>query len=240
MFESSNIADVIYAAKDDLDIADDLIRSYLPFIKAKTSDIIKKSVDDNTEELSIAMLGFHEAIRTYDKFKGNFLKYAQTVMKSRIIDHNRKELRHQGHISLDIPLKKDDDLLLSDTISDDKDHSEEILMRSATKEEIIELNEEMKNYYISLKDVADNCPKQERTFKTLKNVIEQIKDDIDILDELLNTRRLPIAKILAKVKVERKLLERHRKYLIAMLIIYTNGYEMIRGHLRHIKKEASK
>ena len=74
----------------------------------------------------------------------------------------------------------------------------------------------------------------------MKNVIEQIKDDIDILDELLNTRRLPIAKILAKVKVERKLLERHRKYLIAMLIIYTNGYEMIRGHLRHIKKEASK
>ena len=31
--------------------------------------------------------------------------------------------------------------------------------------------------------------------------------------------------------VERKTLERHRKYLVAMLIAFTNGFEIIRGHL---------
>ena len=34
--------------------------------------------------------------------------------------------------------------------------------------------------------------------------------------------------------VERKTLERHRKYILAMLLIQTNGYEIIRGHLRHV------
>ena len=34
--------------------------------------------------------------------------------------------------------------------------------------------------------------------------------------------------------VERKTLERHRRYLVALLLIYTNGYEIIRGHLQQV------
>ena len=30
---------------------------------------------------------------------------------------------------------------------------------------------------------------------------------------------------------ERKTLERHRKYLVAILLAFTNGYTIIRGHL---------
>ena len=29
-------------------------------------------------------------------------------------------------------------------------------------------------------------------------------------------------------------MERHRKYLVALLLIYTNGYEIIRGHLAQV------
>ena len=36
--------------------------------------------------------------------------------------------------------------------------------------------------------------------------------------------------------VERKTLERHRKYMVALLLIYTNGYEIIRGHLKQVMK----
>ena len=31
--------------------------------------------------------------------------------------------------------------------------------------------------------------------------------------------------------VEKKTVERHRKYLVAVLLAFTNGYEIIRGHL---------
>ena len=30
---------------------------------------------------------------------------------------------------------------------------------------------------------------------------------------------------------DRKTMERHRKYLVAILLAFTNGYEIIRGHL---------
>ena len=36
--------------------------------------------------------------------------------------------------------------------------------------------------------------------------------------------------------VSKKTMERHRKYLVALLCIWSNGYEIIRGHLYHVLK----
>ena len=43
--------------------------------------------------------------------------------------------------------------------------------------------------------------------------------------------KLPIAELAFGAGAERKTLERHRKYLVAMLLAFTNGFEIIRGHL---------
>ena len=56
------------------------------------------------------------------------------------------------------------------------------------------------------------------------------------MEDLLGTRRLPISRLSEGSGVERKTLERHRKYMIALLLIYTNGYEIIRGHLKQVMK----
>lgn len=56
------------------------------------------------------------------------------------------------------------------------------------------------------------------------------------LEELLRTKRLPIGRLSAGSGVERKTLERHRKYMIALMLIYTNGFEIIRGHLKQVLK----
>lgn len=55
-----------------------------------------------------------------------------------------------------------------------------------------------------------------------------------LLDELLRTRKLPMSQLVSGSGVERKTLERHRKYILAMLLIQTNGYEIIRGHLHRV------
>ena len=58
----------------------------------------------------------------------------------------------------------------------------------------------------------------------------------ELLEELLKTKKLPIARLVSGSGVDRKTIERHRKYLVALLLIYTNGYEIIRGHLKQIMK----
>ena len=47
----------------------------------------------------------------------------------------------------------------------------------------------------------------------------------------LKSGRLPINELAAGSGVDKKTLERHRKYLVAILLAFTNGYEIIRGHL---------
>ena len=57
----------------------------------------------------------------------------------------------------------------------------------------------------------------------------------------MKNRRLPLAELTAVSGVARKTLERHHSYMMAILLAYTNGYEIIRGHLCQISrgKEAS-
>ena len=57
------------------------------------------------------------------------------------------------------------------------------------------------------------------------------------MEEIERSGKLPITRLSEAVGVEKKTLERHRKYLLAMLLIHTNGYEIIRGHLRHLSSE---
>ena len=52
-----------------------------------------------------------------------------------------------------------------------------------------------------------------------------------LLEQLVATHKLPIGPLAAGSGVARKTLERHRKYLVAILLAYTNGFEIIRGHL---------
>ena len=54
--------------------------------------------------------------------------------------------------------------------------------------------------------------------------------------DFLRTKKVPIAKLAKGAEVERKSLERHRRYLVAFLLICTNGYEIMRGHIMQVLK----
>lgn len=92
----------------------------------------------------------------------------------------------------------------------------------------------MQRFGVSFSDVAEHSPRQERTLEACRQAIRFAMADRTILDELLRTGKVPLSRLASGAGVERKTLERHRKYLVAMLLIQTNGYEIIRGHLHRV------
>ena len=226
----------VYAAKENMRKADDLIRDYIPFIRSEASKCIQRLCTEQDDEYSIAMIAFHEAILGYERGRGAFLSYASMLIRSRIIDFQRKEARHQGHISL-YAESGDDDRTIMDEVADERDHFEESANLEATKQEIEELSAVMADFGVSFSDVADNSPKQERTLEACASAIRYATENKYLLDELLRTKKLPMAQLVNGSGAERKTLERHRKYILAMLLIQTNGYEIIRGHLYHVLKK---
>ena len=181
------------------------------------------------------MMAFHEAIGGYSRARGSFLKYAAMLIRSRLVDYSRREQRHSRVISLDAPIGEED-ATLGETLADDREPHEETALRDATRAEIEELTRQMQEFGVSLSDVADNCPKQQRTLDACRRALEYAKGNPELLEDLLKTKRLPIGQLATGSGVERKTLERHRKYMVALLLIYTNGYEIIRGHLKQVMK----
>ena len=181
------------------------------------------------------MMAFHEAIGGYSRTRGSFLKYAAMLIRSRLVDYSRREQRHSRVLSLDAPIGEED-ATLGETLADDREPHEETALRDATRAEIEELTRQMQEFGVSLSDVADNCPKQQRTLDACRRALEYAKGNPELLEDLLKTKRLPIGQLATGSGVERKTLERHRKYMVALLLIYTNGYEIIRGHLKQVMK----
>ena len=130
----------------------------------------------------------------------------------------------------------EDDRTILDGMADGRDHFQESANLEATRQEIEELAAVMKQFGVSFSDVADNSPRQERTLAACASAIRFAAGNQQLLDEVLKTGKLPLGKLVQGSGAERKTLERHRKYILAMLLIQTNGYEIIRGHLRHVLK----
>lgn len=236
MKEEHPIVQRVYAAKADMIVADELISDYLPFIKAEAAKVMKRGLNtEQDDEYSIAMIAFHEAINGYSKTRGSFLNYASMIIRNRLIDYWRKNDRHSKVISLNSPITDDSDTL-EDRVIGEEFQEENIVSRELTKEEILELSEQMKSFGLSLTDVAETSPKEEATLAKCKKVIAAAKANEEVMASLFRTKRLPIKKIMEEVKVPRKTIERHRKYIVALLLIYSNGYEIIRGHLKEVMK----
>ena len=178
----------------------------------------------------------------YEKSRGAFLKYAAMAIRSRLIDYQRREKKHSGLISLDMPSGEEDDRSLAETLDSGKDEIGEMETRSAAKTEIMEFAAELGRYGLSLSEIAENCPRQQRTLAACHRALHSARENPDLLEQLVRTKKLPLMALAAHCGVERKTLERHRKYLVAILLAYTNGFEIIRGHLHKVvpqKKEAT-
>ena len=232
MREGREIVARVRAAKRDPRAADELVRSYLPFIKAETAKFMGRPPrEGRDDELGIAMFAFHEAVMSYDRSRGAFLPLASLSIKNRLIDFRRRERRHAEVLSLDerrSTADDEDDRPLVETLVAEKDEISERETRLASRAEIAE---QLKEFGVSLFDVTESCPRQQRTLEACGRALAHARANPGLLERLIATKKLPITDLARGSGVEKKTLERHRTYLVALLLAYTNGFEIIRGHL---------
>ncbi|MBM6774350.1 sigma factor [Olsenella profusa] len=222
-------------AKGDARAADELVRDYLPFVKAETARFMGRPPQEGRDdELGIAMFAFHEAVLSYEQARGAFLPLAATTIRNRLIDYRRRERRHAAVASLDERAPGDCDeegRPLVERLTSGRDEVAEREHRRASRREIAEFVARLEELGLTLAEVAENGPRQRRTLEACQAALSFARERPELLEGLARTGRLPIGELARGAGVERKTLERHRRYLVALLLAYTNGYEIIRGHL---------
>ena len=109
-------------------------------------------------------------------------------------------------------------------------------LRQASRQEIEEFGKQLNSFGLSFSQIAENCPKQQRTLAACQKVLSAARSHPETLKKLLKTKKLPMKELSSLSQVEVKTMERHRSYLVAILLAFTNGYEIIRGHLYHLTR----
>lgn len=215
--------------QNNLDLRNNFISKYTDFILASSSKAIGRYVRKEDDAFSVAMLAFDEAILKYNKDKGDFFAFASLIIKNRLIDEYRKN-------------KKDNTVLFSTmaTENDEGDVEEfEIVGQSDVINdvavEIEDFKEEIAKYDISLFELPKYTPKSYKTKLAVFDVLMFIKENETVKKSILRHKIIPAALICESLNLKPKLLERHRKYIIAATVILSGDYPIMSEYIYNLK-----
>jgi len=202
----------------------ELIEKHMPFIIKSISDVTGRYVScENDEELSVGLLGFHEAIERYDNEKGHFLSYAKLVIGSRIKNYLKSENKHQ-HSSLDELLDKG--LEIKDEYLEEEEDNGVLL------EQINKLKNEISSFGFSLEDLADEAPKQQATRNNAISLSAEISKEEELTSFMYVKKRLPIKRIVLRFAVTEKVIKRSKKFIISVVIIFDKNLSALKNWIR--------
>jgi len=217
-----SLEDRVIKAKKDSGEINKLISEFKPFIASvaqkKVGRYLEYGVDD---ELSIGLIAFKEAVDSYDENKSKFLSFAKLVISMRLIDYYRKQKR-ETTLSLDDEQSTTDviDVKSMDSYRIDEENEKRVL-------EIIEYRAELEKWGISLEYLAKVSPRKESLREHYKKIARVIVENSDILNILLQTKRLPVKEIEEIIPIHRKKLERGRIYIIAVVLALVNNFSYL-------------
>lgn len=225
-----SIEDRLKAIKEgDAEERDKLISEYIPFIIKSITKVTNRYIEiENNDEYSIGLQAFNEAIDRYEFGKGTFISYAETVIRSRIIDYKRKGSNKKKIVSLNEDI--DEGLQLIDTLKED-DFTKNLEM----KEQIDKFKSILKDFDISLEELVKESPKHIDTRLNTLNIARKISKDVEIKEELYRKKTLPMKRITEKYDVTKKVLKGNRKFIIASVLIIDSDLDLIKSYIDGIE-----
>lgn len=217
--------EILEARKDEYS-RNRFIEKYKPFLAKYVSTISKKYVAyGQDEELSIALLAFNESIDRYNG-EGVFFEYAKLVVKSRLYDYfQSKEYKNQLYKE---SLDDTNEIYLN---IGSQDHYNQEVNQQNLKEEIEILTQTLQYYHIEFNELYTSSPKHFISKRHIDHIISSILDDHELTSHIIDKGQLPIQLIIEQFHTTRKKIEPYRKYIIAVIIICTGQFEMLKEYM---------
>lgn len=202
---------------------DTLIQDYIPFIIKTISKTTNRYVEsENSEEYSVGLEAFNEAIDKYNSSRGSFMSFATLVIRSRVIDYLRKQHEQNKEYMAEEEIYGK---------AEEEYHTEDIGDLIALRIEIKEFENKLKEFGISFCDLVKESPKHRDTRMNALKIARHVFSASILKEELKNKRRLPTAKLIKELGVSKKLLNRSRTFIIAAVLILDSNMDSLKGYI---------
>ncbi len=219
---------------------DALLLEYKPFILRVTSDATGHFVTPNdSDEFSIALMAFNEAIDSFDESKGhNFLKFSEQLIKWRLTDYQRKQRKQRDreisfeteYTNGEAAMDKNPELAVEEKAFDQID----------LKSQIRELQKTLSCFGISFSKLASSAPKHLDSRMLMVDAARKLSREAELMGFLNEKKELPVSALVKLTGLNRKTFYRNRDYVIALAIIFSSDMEDIRNHIENMAREVTK
>lgn len=218
----------------DIQLREELINQYKPFIKKAISKVCKRFIDESMDEFSVGLIAFDEAITQFRNEEGSkFLTFANVVISRRIIDHIRKEQRNHKRVFLHYE-EEDEDGNVSESLAEQAaaiTDFENKLQQENRVDEINEYQALLHKFGITFEVLSKQCPKHIDARKNAVDIAKQVADHPELSRYLLEKKRLPIKDLEPLITSSRKTVERNRNYIIAISLIHLGNFVSLKSYI---------
>ena len=231
----------VLLAKEDENKLTDLIEANRAFILRCASETVHRYVTDSDDEWSIALTAFAEAVRDYEGERGSFRGFAALVIKRRVLDYLRAQSRNDElSVTPDAfegALDEDEaggvELRVQQRMAEEASGDD---VGARAREEIAAMQEILRAYGFSFFDLAEASPKTDKTKRSCGTAIRTLIASAVLLAKMRLAHLLPIRELSLASGVVRKILERHRRYIIAGAEILDGDFPILAGYLTYVKE----
>ncbi len=201
-----------------------IIRGSRPYILNVVSRVTRKYVTWSDDEASIGLLAFNKAIDSYGPDKGTtFLSYAYCLIKRDLINYYYKNTSHQNEVSLDHHFNNsqgNDDFPISvEEIEISLKEYNRKVESSDLAGEISEFDVALGGYNIGFEELEASSPRHRDTKELIHKIIRDFMRDEELILIFINKKILPATAISKKYGYSLKTIEKHRKFIIAMVVL---------------------
>lgn len=202
---------------------EDFLQESQPFIRHVSIQTCHRTLEwGRDEELSEALIAFNEAINHFEEERGvPFLAYARLLIKRRLIDYYRKQRLRET-----LPMDQDD-VGQAVEIHVGINEFRERQQNQERAAEIREFSKALQKFGLSFQVLVEVCPKHRDTRETLLRVAYTLAMSSELWAQVERTGKLPMQALTLKTQVHPKVLERGRRYILAVALLIANQNDYI-------------
>lgn len=222
-------ARIVSAAQDEGQL-ETLLSDYTAFIKACIAKYgsphegnVTVKIDDL---LTIGQMGFVEAVKSFNPERGNFFSFASLIIKRRLTEE-QKQYKKWSNKVVYLNVNEPEEQLEKESVvqfHNDTERSDLIL-------EISQLKERLSCFNIDFFELSKLSPKHKSSRELCLRVISYLLDNPKMCEITLKKGILPYNLVLRETHVNEKILERHKKYILAVLIIMKEDYIRLKAYI---------
>lgn len=189
-------------------------------------------VTKSDDEWAIALCAFSHAIDTYRAENGAFTTYAEVLIRRSLIDAHRAEAKYAQELSVSPDLfdgnieEGQENPVLGATLQVSERAADTTL-----RDEILAANEALQRYGFRFYDLTSCSPSRENSREACFRAAEAIVNCEEVFLQFVRSRQLPVKFLVRQNEIPEKLIERYRKYIIAVVVIYAGDYPALQEYI---------